>query len=72
MELIIIKANNFTNDFYRSFLCACFPANLICATSIFMSILFLELKQLPKPLQESPIDLNTVTVDFDNVQSFPW
>ena len=53
LDLIQLKANNFLNDIYRSYICICFPANLIAAASLFMSLLFLK------------IDLSTLTFLFE-------
>ena len=44
LDLIQLKASNFLNDIYRSYLCICFPANLIAAASLFMSLLFLKIE----------------------------
>ena len=42
LELILLKAQYFLNDIFRTYLCICFPPNELAATSLFMSLLYLK------------------------------
>lgn len=70
MDLILLKASNFLNDIYRSYLCVCFPPNLIAASALLMSMLFLKIQTEEMTFSQQLLDkLNT---NNTNLQNFPF
>ena len=75
-DLLILKSNTFINDIYRSYLCVCFPPNVLCAAAIFMSALYLKVNIQVKHLSEAFRQTNNLEVlDGDEnttIMGFPW
>lgn len=75
-DLLILKSNTFINDIYRSYLCVCFPANVLCAAAIFMSALYLKVNLQVRHISESFRTANNFEVaDGDenlSILGFPW
>jgi hypothetical protein len=73
---MILKSNTFLNDIYRSYLCVCFPPNVLCAAAIFMSALYLKVNLQVRHLSESFRVANGLEVadgeENLNIMGFPW
>lgn len=72
LDLITLKANNFLNDIYRSYLCICFKPNEIAAAALFMSLLFLKVRLAPKNFLCQLSEFESDDMKLDDAQSFPW
>ena len=72
LDLILLKANNFLNDIYRSYLCVCFKPNEIAAAALFMSLLFLKIKLSSKNFLCQLDGFDSDNLKLDDVQYLPW
>lgn len=72
LDLILLKANNFLNDIYRSYLCICFRPNEIAAAALFMSLLFLKIRLNAKHFICQLTELDSDDLKLDDAQNFPW
>lgn len=74
LDLILLKANNFLNDIYRSYLCICYKPNEIAAAALFMSLLFLKIKLCAKNFIGEMAGRNDDMDEskLDDAHNFPW
>lgn len=67
LELILLKAHYFLNDFYRSYLCVCFPPNELAASALFMTLLYLKFDLTKKNI--SKVEVREM---MKEEEQFPW
>ena len=72
LDLLLLKANNFLNDIYRSYLCICFKPNEIAAAALFMALLFLKIRLNASNFTCSLAELDADDAKLDDAQGFPW
>ena len=72
LDLLLLKANNFLNDIYRSYLCVCFPSNLIAASALLMSMLFLKIQAEDIVFSQDLLNKLKAEEEGEGIQNFPF